>query len=252
MLEIRNLSCDINGKRLLNIEHLQICSAQFYGLLGANGAGKSTLLKVISGDLGWRGEIRLYGKPISEWSALHRARHLAVLPQSSQLNFPFTANEVVSLGLTPLSVSQQEGRRLIKRYMTQTDCLKFASRSYLSLSGGERQRVQLARVLLQLCQAEEKPLLLLDEPTSAQDLGQQHYILNLVKRLCEDQHYGVLAILHDLNQVLRYCQRCSLMQGGEISYQGKPAEILSNKVIEAHWQYSPERITLANGQLAII
>ena len=252
MLTMKSLVCDVQQKRLLDINHLSIDSGGLYGLLGANGAGKTTLLKVISGDMPYEGELNFHGKALREWPALIRARHLSVLPQASQLSFPFNAQEVVSLGLTPLSISQREGREQVRSYMQQCDCWQFAERSYLSLSGGERQRVQLARVLLQLSQAEQVPLLLLDEPTSAQDLGQQHNILNLAKQLCEEKNYGVVAILHDLNQVIRYCQRCCLLQAGKITHEGPPTDLLSNDVVEAHWQYRPERVQLNNGQLALI
>lgn len=252
MLEMHSVVCEINGKRLLDIEQLQIDSGLLFGLLGANGAGKSTLLKVLSGDMPSRGEMRFHGKHLHDWPALMRARHVAVLPQASQLSFPFNAEEVVSLGLTPLTMSRREGRQQTRHYMQQTDCWQFANRSYLSLSGGERQRVQLARVLLQLSQAEQTPLLLLDEPTSAQDLGQQHQILALAQQLCSEKNYSVVAILHDLNQVLRYCQRCCLLKAGQLTHQGEPQALLSGDVIESHWQYRPERVTLDNGQLALI
>lgn len=252
MLTMKAVVCDIQKRRLLDIEHLTVNVGAFYGLLGANGAGKTTLLKVISGDMPYDGELLFHGKALQDWPARNRARHLSVLPQASQLSFPFNGEEVVSLGLTPLCISQREGRKQVRHHMKLTDCWQFAGRSYTSLSGGERQRVQLARVLLQLSQADEVPLLLLDEPTSAQDLGQQHKILNLAKQLCEEKDYGVIAILHDLNQVIRYCQRCCLLQDGRLTHEGDPSTLLSNDVIESHWQYCPERVRLNNGQLALI
>ena len=252
MLTMHSVICEINGKRLLDIDQLNIDSGIFFGLLGANGAGKSTLLKVLSGDMPSHGEIQLHGKHLHHWPALMRARHLAVLPQASQLSFPFNAEEVVSLGLTPLNISRSNGKQQTRYYMQQTDCWQFAGRCYLSLSGGERQRVQLARVLLQLSQAEQTPLLLLDEPTSAQDLGQQHHILSLAQQLCSEKNYAVVAILHDLNQVLRYCQHCCLLKDGQITHQGQPQSILTGDIIESHWQYRPEHVTLSNGQQALI
>lgn len=252
MLKMQSLVCEINGKRLLDVAQLTINSGRFFGLLGANGAGKTTLLKVLSGDMPSKGDILLHGKHLHKWPALERARHLAVLPQASQLGFPFNAEEVVALGLTPLSISRRDGKQQVRYYMQQTDCWQFYDRSYLSLSGGERQRVQLARVLLQLSQAKQTPLLLLDEPTSAQDLGQQHHILSLAKQLCREKNYAVVAILHDLNQVLRYCDDCCLLQHGLISQEGQPQQVLTADTIEAHWQYRPKRIELAGEQLAFV
>ena len=98
-------------------------------------------------------------------------------------------------------------------------------------------------MLLQVSQAEQAPLLLLDEPTSAQDLGQQHQILELIKNLCHQQEYGVLAILHDLNQVLRYCDSCGVMWQGKLDAKGPPEEVLVAETIQRYWQYQPQIIS---------
>jgi iron complex transport system ATP-binding protein len=122
------------------------------------------------------------------------------------------------------------------------DCLALAKRAYPTLSGGERQRVQLARVLLQLSEAETQPLLLLDEPTSAQDLGHQHAVLSLLRALAKENNYLVLAILHDLNQVLRYSDECLLLQQGAVVASGRPGEVLTPAMVERCWGYLPRRL----------
>jgi iron complex transport system ATP-binding protein len=252
MLQLTNVSFKPQGKLLLNQVSISVRAGEVYGLLGANGAGKTTLLKAISGDIKASGSITLYGKALAQWNRRELAKHLAVLPQSSQLTFPFSAREVVALGLTPLSLSKAQAASLIDEKMHATDCYSFADRAYPSLSGGERQRVQLARVLLQLSQASHSPLLLLDEPTSAQDLGQQHNLLRLTQTLAKKEGFGVVAILHDLNQVLRYCDRCCLLDQGRVSAVDSPDKLLSDERIQQHWQYQPQRVVLGNGQTALI
>jgi iron complex transport system ATP-binding protein len=211
-------------------------------VIGANGAGKSTLLKAISDDIYASGEIRFHGRALSQWPSLERARHLAVLPQSSQLNFPFKAGEVVALGLTPLSMTQKDARAHIKAEMTRTDCYHLFNKPYPQLSGGEKQRVQMARVLLQLCQATKPPLLLLDEPTSAQDLGQQHSLLTLIKKLCAEQGYASLAILHDLNHVMAYSHQCIMLHGGRLMECGTPIACLTEHNIAQYWGYQAKLV----------
>lgn len=252
MLALSNIRFRAGNKTILDVARLSLEPATMGALLGPNGAGKSTLLKAISGDIKATGTAALHGTPLHLWPAIERAKHLGVLPQQSQLTFPFSAEEVVALGLTPLKLSQAEAKVAIRDVMQQTDCERFAKRPFPSLSGGERQRVQLARVLLQLSQAQATPLLLLDEPTSAQDLGQQHQILALARELAHQHGFAVLAVLHDLNQVLQYCDQCFLMASGKIAAAGKPDHVLSEDCIEQHWHHRVERMTLANGQLAVV
>lgn len=252
MLQLEHVTFAPQGRRLLDDVSIKVVAGEVYGLLGPNGAGKTTLLKAISGDIKIHGSIRLYGKLLSDWNRRALAQHLAVLPQASQLTFPFSAREVVALGLTPLSLSRGQANRLIDEKMALTDCARFAKHPYPSLSGGERQRVQLARVLLQLSQASRAPLLLLDEPTSAQDLGQQHHLLSLVQQLAQNEGFGVVAILHDLNQVLRYCDHCCLLDKGQVCVIDSPAEVLSDDRIQQHWQYQSQRVVLDNGQVVLV
>lgn len=252
MLSLQNICCKDRKKIRLQVDVLNTSAGGLTAIIGPNGAGKTTLFNVISGELGYSGDIHFHGRCLRSWPALRRARHLAVLPQSSQLSFPFTASEVVALGLTPLTISKHEAQKAIRHYMRMSDCITLAEQPYPSLSGGERQRVQLARVLLQLSQAEEEPLLLLDEPTSAQDLGHQHQILELAQQLCQQQNYGILAILHDLNQVMRYCNHCALLNHGQLIMSGHPSLVLSEESIEKHWQYRPQRIAQSEGETIFI
>lgn len=242
MLTLDNVICRAGGKVRLDIESLNVEAGQFTAVVGPNGAGKTTLFKAISGEQAYIGDIHFYDRPLSQWPSLERARHLAVLPQASQLSFPFTAKEVVEIGLTPLSLSATDARVRVAEVMQMTHCQHLSEQFYPSLSGGERQRVQLARVLLQLSQASRGPLLLLDEPTSAQDLGQQHHLLSLVRQLCSEQNFAVLAILHDLNQVLHYTDRCLLLSTGMLSREGVPSDVLSENSIADHWDYRPVRL----------
>lgn len=253
MLTISSLVCSAGDTTLLSVQGLELSEGAFNAVIGPNGAGKSTLLKALSGDIPYRGNILLHDLDLNQWSPLERARHIGVLPQSSQLSFPFSAFEVVALGLTPLSLGQRAAREQVKAEMKRTDCLHLADMPYPQLSGGEKQRVQLARVLLQLSQATKAPLLLLDEPTSAQDLGQQHALLSLTQELCQKRGYGALAILHDLNQVLHYCHHCYVLNHGALQLQGKPTDCLTPNEIETHWGYRPESATLTeSGRVAVV
>jgi iron complex transport system ATP-binding protein len=243
-IQVRDLRARRGGFSLC-IDRWQALSGEVQALLGSNGAGKSSLFAVLSGELGdrrdVRGDIQFHGRALRDWPARARARHIGVLPEHSTTPFAFTAAEVVALGLTPLSVGWREGQRRVSSFMQRCDCYHLAGRSYLALSGGERQRVNLARVLLQLSESEVAPLLLLDEPTSAQDLGHQHALLGLVRALARDEGFSVVAVLHDLNHALRYADRCVVLDGGQCVGMGAPAEVLEPELVSQYWGYRPVR-----------
>lgn len=252
MLDIRQLRLSRNSGFQLEVADWSVSSGELHVVLGTNGSGKSTLLRLFSGEeTPDEGEVRLYGRNLQDWNSTERARHLALLPQASSMNFAFTAEEVVSLGLTPLSLGWRDARSKVHDVMRLVDCLHLAQKDYPNLSGGERQRVHLARVLVQLSQAERPPVLLLDEPTSAQDLGQQHRLLSLSRELAREQGYGVVAILHDLNLALRYADQCLLLDAGRVVVYGSPSQVINQQTIRRYWGYSATFLHGEEGVLVV-
>lgn len=253
MLFIENLLITQHQTAILSLPSASMTSGELISVLGPNGAGKSSLIKTLCGEWPVRqGQIYLHGKSLGQWQRRQLARHLAVLPQASQLSFPFKAHEVVAIGATPLSLKRRDIQQGVQKWMRATDTWQFADRLYTSLSGGERQRVQLARVLLQLSQAEDAPLLLLDEPTSAQDLGQQHQLLNLIRSLCLHNDFAVISILHDLNQASRYADKVWLLHQGQLIAQGSPPQVLQPDTVMKIWGYQPERFVNSQGQQLLV
>jgi iron complex transport system ATP-binding protein len=247
MLSIRDLSYVIGDRQLLNISALDLAEGKVTALLGTNGAGKSTLFRAITGEIATSGACLFDGRDIHSWDRTELAQQMGVLPQSSQLSFGFQVKEVVELGLIPLSVGQSEARYLVNNAMQVTHTEHLADRLYPSLSGGERQRVQFARILVQVSQARRPPLLLLDEPTSAQDLGQQHALLELVTELTRERGFTVITILHDLNQALRYSDHVWILERGQVVRNMPPRQALTEDTIESVWGYRPKALNQENG-----
>ena len=247
-IRVDNLSLNIGQLSILNDINLGFNQGQFTGLLGPNGAGKSSLLKCLSRDVKFNGELSLYGKNIDSWSRNKLARQFAVLPQHASLSFPFKVHEVVAIGLYPLSLNQRQGQKLVEQNLALLDLLSLKNREYPGLSGGEKQRVQLARVLVQLSQPKEPPLLLLDEPTSALDLAQQHRVLGLMKQLVTEKHYCVISVLHDLNQAVRYADRLIVINKGQVVADDNSNSCLTANLIENVWQYRPQELSMGAKQ----
>lgn len=247
VISVDNLSLSFGKLSILQQINLSFYQGQFTGLLGPNGAGKSSLLKCLSRDVVFDGDINFYGKNINIWSRDQLARNFAVLPQYASLTFPFKVHEVVSMGLFPLSLSQSQGQKVVDEHLEllQLDALK--DREYPSLSGGEKQRVQLARVLVQLSQSDNPPVILLDEPTSALDLAQQHRVLSLMKQLANEKNYCVISVLHDLNQAARYTDRLVVINSGQVVADDSSSSCLTQELIEDVWHYRPQQMN--NGKI---
>lgn len=249
MLDVKNIAIDLGGVAILQDLSLRVSAGEVISVVGPNGAGKSTLFAAMSGALHPRhGAVELDGRALSTWPSERLARKRAVLPQHSELTFPFRVLEVVLLGRSPhAGYSNRENDLVIARLaLLETGTLHLADRVYTTLSGGERQRVQLARVLTQIefcdlgksrsrsdsggCDGRDR-FLLLDEPTSSLDPAHQHATLQTAVRAAE-RGIGVVAVLHDLNLAAMYSNRIVMLKEGRIVSQGTPAEVLTEALIE--------------------
>jgi len=226
MLCAEHLSVTRARQSVLHAIDLRLAAGEVFGVLGPNGAGKSTLLAALCGELAPNsGQVLLHGKPLADWPGRQRAQKLAVLPQSSPLNFAFRSEEVVAMGRLPHASGRARDAQIVREALKQADALHLSGRSYVQLSGGERQRVHLARVFAQLWPGGEGTVLLLDEPTSMLDPLHQQKTLQAVRKLAE-RGTAVLAILHDLNLAARYCDRLLLLKEGRAKSTGSTRDVL--------------------------
>lgn len=234
-IRVQNLHLKLGNKTILRDVSAQFDYGELTILLGPNGTGKSSLLKVITQELPMQGYVFVNEKAVQAWPSRVLAKHMGVLPQSSNLVFNFTAQEVVELGGIALDNSQVKIQQLAQKNMQRTDTQHLATRTYPSLSGGEKQRVHLARVLTQLEQSDERKVLLLDEPTAALDLSHQHQTLTLAKQLTE-HGAAVVIVMHDLNLAAQYADRVMILNNGDIVANGSPWEVLTEHNIEQVYQ----------------
>lgn len=233
MLSVDDLTVERGGATVLAGISLALQPGEVLGVLGPNGAGKSTLLGALCGELApARGEVWLDRWRLRDWPGGERARRLAVLPQSSTLNFAFRVYQVVAMGRLPHASGRTCDEQIVRAALQAADALHLAERSYLALSGGERQRVHLARVLAQLWPGGAGQVLLLDEPTSMLDPLHQHTTLQAVRAFAE-QGAAVLVILHDLNLAARYCDRLLLLERGRPHALGSPEQVLQAEPLQA-------------------
>ncbi|WP_053006100.1 heme ABC transporter ATP-binding protein [Kiloniella spongiae] len=236
-LKATAIDIEISSVKLLQNVSIELTPGKLLGVLGPNGAGKSTLLKVLSGDLTpTNGTITLDDIPLHKWASIELAKRRAVMPQASQLAFPFSARDVVSMGRWPFEklCTPFINRLAVEKAMSLADIKHLADRPYPVLSGGEKQRVQLARALTQsigLTGDTETKFLLLDEPTAGLDIAHQHAVLAAAKKQCKERNTAGLAILHDLNQAAQYCDSIAIISNGTLISNGPTLEVMEPELL---------------------
>ena len=168
----------------------------FVALLGPNGSGKSTLLALLGGMLRpQRGQVQLGSLDPAVAGRPRVARLLAFLPAKALLPPDTTVREVVLMGRHPFGrgvlLESKDDLRRADAALERAQALSFADRPCHELSSGERQRVLLARVLCQ-----DVPVLLLDEPSSAQDAAHVLDLFGLLAALANEGRTVVVARGH--------------------------------------------------------
>lgn len=212
---------------VLNGISLTLQSGELVALIGPNGAGKTTLLHILSGILiPQSGRVWVDGKELGGFSRKEIAQRIAVVPQSLEVPYAFSVQEMVLLGRTPYlrpwrGVTLNDSQ-IVEEAMSWVGVGDLASRPFNDLSGGERQQVILAMAL-----AQEPEVLLLDEPTVHLDIAHQLAILELVRRLNQEKRMTVLAAIHDLNLAALYFPRLLLMDRGRLVADGPPKVVLN-------------------------
>ena len=198
---------------------------EFVAVLGPNGAGKSTLLGILAGLKTGSGQCQYRNRAVAEWPRRDFAREVSFLPQNVQINFPFSAEEIVLMGRTPHGhgwVESPTDLEAAKRAMQLTDSTNYRCRDFASLSGGERQRVILAAAL-----AQTPRVLLLDEPSAFLDLSHQVALYRLLARLPREEGMLVIAVTHDLNLAAAHADRVIVLRQGSLVADGPPSGVLN-------------------------
>jgi iron complex transport system ATP-binding protein len=235
MIALDRVDVALGGRTVVEDVTLSVSPGCWTTLIGPNGAGKTTLLRAVAGVVAHGGSIAVAGRDPHSMTAPERARELAIVWQSPLLPLDMTVREYVLLGRTAhLGMLGRAGAgdaRAVAGAIGRLDLDRLAERLLGELSGGERQRAALARAL-----AQEAPVLVLDEPTTALDVGRQQEVLELVGELRAERGLTVLGAMHDLTLAGQYADRLALLDGGRLVSHGLPAEVLTQTLIARHYR----------------
>ncbi|MCF0121229.1 MAG: ABC transporter ATP-binding protein [Oscillospiraceae bacterium] len=247
MLEIKNISCGYKTaaekRTVLSGVSMTLSPGQNISLLGANGAGKTTLFKAILGMLPVTGgTITLDGADIKDMTRASLARRIAYVPQQHTPPFPYTVTQVLLMGrcshLGAFSSPGEEDYAVAHGVLTQLGIEALAERNYAELSGGERQLVLIGRALTQ-----QSDYLLLDEPTSNLDYGNQIRILKKMRELSA-HGIGIMTIMHNPEHALLIGGECIVLGDGRVIASGRTSEIITPELINTVYGVTAELFRL--------
>jgi phosphonate transport system ATP-binding protein len=232
MLKVENLTKVYdNGTVALRDVSFEVPDGQFLAVIGLSGSGKSTLLRCINrliepteGRILWNGEDvtragqedlrrfrRRVGMVFQHFNLVHRSKVITNV-LAGRLGYTNPAMSLVnrfSGADTDKAVAQLERVGLAEKARARAD----------ELSGGQQQRVGIARALMQ-----DPEMILADEPVASLDPVLAHSIMSYLETINGDG-VSVLCSLHFLDLVHRYADRAIALNGGELVFDGLPAEI---------------------------
>lgn len=225
ILSVENLSYSYNGKKtILNDVSFKINKGDMVSIVGKNGAGKSTLLKLICGFYKQnKGVISVGGEDIADFTIKERAERIGFVMQNpNQMISKTMIFEEVALGLLSRGVPTDEIEKRVYDVLRLCGLYEFRNWPISALSYGQKKRVTIASVLVL-----NPEIIILDEPTAAQDYKHYNEIMEFLVEL-KNKGVTVITITHDMYLMLEYSDKVIVISDGEKIAEGTSEEIISN------------------------
>lgn len=218
-----------NGEKLLNNISFSLPEGAKLAIIGANGSGKSTLMRALLGMIPVGVEAyQLLGQPFSQLPLKARAKMISYIGQQVTPEPETTVWEWCELSRFPYQTSAENNRAIILEALDRCRVLSLASRRLINLSGGERQRVYIAGVL-----AQQTPIIMLDEVSSAMDPQYREAMNQLITSLADKT---VISVTHDMNSLHGYSHILALKKGEMIAF-GLREELLNSTLLTTLFDY---------------
>ncbi len=230
-LSVRDLRFAYQKTPVLSGVTFDTAPGELLAILGPNGVGKTTLFRCILGEQKrYSGTIEIDGTDAGTLSPRERAHRVAYIPQTHGMTFRFSVRDTVLMGtshtLSPFGSPGRAQERAAGEALDRLGIGKLSDRMFDTLSGGEQQLAYIARAL-----AQQAKVLLMDEPTSSLDYGNQLRVLDVVKDLAGDG-YTVLLSTHNPQHALWYADRVLALHEGCVAAFGGVEETLTTELLK--------------------
>ncbi|MHB8464742.1 MAG: ABC transporter ATP-binding protein [Acidimicrobiales bacterium] len=231
LLQVDDVTVRFGGVTALDGVTIDADGGYVTGLIGPNGAGKTTLFNVITGlQDPTRGHIHIDGKEAAKRAHLRARVGVARTFQRLEVFGSLTARENVLVAAEirkRWSRDKSKPREIAEEIIDRVGIRAFADERGDNLPTGRARLVELARAL-----ATQPRLLLLDEPGSGLDTGETETFGDLLIELAADG-LAVLLVEHDVELVMRVCERIHVLDFGRVIAQGTAADIQADPRVQA-------------------
>lgn len=226
LLDVKNISFKYENRKIFENISFSIEKGDVMCILGPNGTGKTTLIKCLNGLHNIEsGEILLNGKDIKHLSFKEISKHIGYIPQTHTPTFPFTVLDVVMMGRSPyIRLTESPMKKdveIAESALKDLGIYSLKDKQYTNLSGGERQLVFLARILTQ-----QPDILILDEPTSHLDFGNQIRFLEIIGKLAS-KGLSIIMSSHFPDHAFISSNKVAIMKNKQFIDFGKPEETIT-------------------------
>jgi branched-chain amino acid transport system ATP-binding protein len=228
MLNVDHLDAGYGSLQVLRGVSFAIEEGTIVALLGSNGAGKTTTLRALSGLIPARGRMEFAGQSLLGLKPADRVKlGLAHIPQGRGTFANFTVEENLVLGATVVKSRKQIADDLERWYSIFPRLRERQRQQAGTLSGGEQQMLAIARALM------SRPrILMCDEPSLGLAPAIVEELFSIIAGLNADHGTTVLIVEQNADLTLRIAHRAYVMEAGEITLQGKAADLLSDPTIQ--------------------
>jgi iron complex transport system ATP-binding protein len=232
IVELENLSCGYGGRIVVPGVSVSVASGEIFCLLGPNGIGKTTLFKTVLGLLPpIGGRVLIGGSDAARMSPKEIARVIGYVPQSRPPPFAYRVSDVIVMGrISRIGAWSAPGRpdyAAAEDVMERLGIGRLRDKLYTELSGGERQMVLFARALVS-----EPSFLMMDEPTSNLDFGNQAVVLGNIKKFAAEG-MGVIMTSHFPEHAFLCGAKAALMGPSGGFLVGDTPEIITEENMSA-------------------
>jgi iron complex transport system ATP-binding protein len=247
-LEVKNATFSYDGKRnIFEDISFSVDPGDVFCILGTNGTGKSTLLRCLCNLYKLNaGSICIDGKEITAYAPKTLAQKIGFIPQIHTPTFPYSVLQVVMMGRTPhlntFATPSMNDMEIALEALRMVNIEHIKDKPYTELSGGQMQLVLMARVL-----AQEPEILLLDEPTSHLDVGNQISTIEMVRKLSR-KGLSLIMTSHFPDHTFLSSSKVGIMKDKKFLAMGHADEVVTEENLQETYGV-PIKIVRIDGEI---